>query len=206
VATVLADTEGVWRAFFSAAGQVYAAPTLVLFDGRTFSACGIVEGERGESYCARDQRIYLDPAFLDELGTRYKTPGDFAEAYAVALGVSYHVQHLFGILPKVDGIRDETSGSGAGGRASKLELQALCLTGIWTREEEQRGYLDVGDVEEGLNAAAQLGGDTYPPTQRSRGLRNSSHGPAELRQDWFRRGYSRGLLSDCDAFRPALRR
>src|SRR5690554_5214648 len=38
---ILASTEDVWTAIFKQQGQQYPAPTMVLFDGRVQSACGV---------------------------------------------------------------------------------------------------------------------------------------------------------------------
>src|SRR5512134_838193 len=43
VAVVLGDTEDTWSALFSAAGQTYQPPTLVLFTGEVQSACGFAQ-------------------------------------------------------------------------------------------------------------------------------------------------------------------
>ena len=58
-----------------------------------------------------------------------------------------------------------------------------------------------GDVEEGLNAAAQIGDDRLQ--KRPQGFvvpEAFTHGSAEQRVRWFRRGLEAGDLNQCDTF------
>src|SRR6187402_3762904 len=52
---VLADNEDVWGKIFSDRGQSYQAPTLVLFNRSTSSACGSANSATGPFYCPSDQ-------------------------------------------------------------------------------------------------------------------------------------------------------
>ena len=49
VRVVLADTEDVWNKLFSASGESYAEPTLVLFRQSVQSACGMAGSATGPS-------------------------------------------------------------------------------------------------------------------------------------------------------------
>ena len=50
------------------------------------------------------------------------------------------------------------------------ELQADCYAGVWAHHTQKRTqFLEEGDLEEGLNAAAQIGDDTL--------LRKAGHKP-----------------------------
>ena len=61
--------------------------------------------------------------------------------------------------------------------------------------------LDPGDVEAGLRAAAAVGDDRL---QKMAGRKVSpesfTHGSAEQRAQWFRRGLDSGDLQQCDTF------
>ena len=57
VATVLADTEDLWRKQFKAQGNTYQAPKLVLFRGATPTACGRGESAMGPFYFPGDQKV-----------------------------------------------------------------------------------------------------------------------------------------------------
>jgi predicted metalloprotease len=83
----------------------------------------------------------------------------------------------------------------------RLELQADCLAGIWAHEAETKGVLDVGDIDEALNAASQIGDDAIQ--KRTRGYvvpESFNHGTSEQRSRWFKRGYQQGDVNACDTF------
>ena len=204
VATVLADTENTWTEIFSAAGEVYEKPTLVIFDGGTESACGFAQSASGPFYCPNDRKVYIDLAFYRELSQRFNAPGDFAEAYVIAHEIGHHVQNLIGTLPKVDAQRQQASEAESNKLSVRIELQADCYAGIWAHDEEKRGFLDVGDIDEALNAAAQVGDDAIQ--QRTQGHvvpESFNHGTSAQRSRWFKRGYNQGTLDACDTFSPS---
>jgi len=202
VSRVLGSTERVWGEIFQRAGKQYAEPNLVLFSGRVQSACGFASAAAGPFYCANDQKVYIDLSFYRELRERFKAPGDFAQAYVVAHEVGHHVQNLLGIMDKVKARQSRAGEREANGLSVRLELQADCLAGIWASfANQERRILEPGDVEEGLNAAAQIGDDTLQ--KRAQGYvvpEGFTHGSAEQRVRWFRRGIETGDLKQCDTF------
>ena len=204
VATVLADTEDTWTAVFADGGRRYEVPTLVLFSGQTSSACGFASAASGPFYCPGDQKVYIDLAFFRELRDRFKAPGDFAQAYVIAHEIGHHVQNLLGILPKVNEERRRVSQTEANALSVRVELQADCLAGIWAAEADRKGLVEVGDVDEALNAAARIGDDTLQKQSQGYVVPDSfTHGSAAQRSRWFRRGYSEGRLDACDTFSAA---
>jgi predicted metalloprotease len=201
VATVLADTEDTWSAVFKASGRQYEPPTMVLFSGSTQSACGFASAASGPFYCPGDRKVYIDLAFYDQLKSQFRAPGDFAQAYVVAHEIGHHVQNLLGILPKIDAMRQRSSEVDANHLTVRLELQADCLAGVWAHDEEQRGFLEVGDIDEALNAASQIGDDTLQKRARGYVVPDSfTHGTSEQRSRWFKRGYNQGTVDSCDTF------
>jgi hypothetical protein len=203
VARVLGSTERTWTEIFAAAGQTYEKPTLVLFSGAVESACGFAQAASGPFYCGADHKLYIDLSFYRELRERFAAPGDFAQAYVIAHEVGHHVQNLLGIMNKVQGLqRRGGSQSQANALSVRLELQADCLAGIWANHaHRERNILEQGDVEEGLNAAAQIGDDRMQ--KRAQGYvvpEGFTHGSAEQRVRWFRRGIESGNLQQCDTF------
>ena len=203
VATVLADTETTWGDIFAAMGKTYTAPTLVLFDGGTSSKCGTATTAAGPFYCPNDRKVYIDLAFYRELQDRFDAPGDFAEAYVIAHEVGHHVQDELGVLSRVDAERERMSGADSNKLSIRIELQADCYAGIWARDEEKRSFLDVGDIDEELNAAAQVGDDAIQ--RRTQGYvvpESFDHGTSTQRSRWFKRGYNEGTLDGCDTFTP----
>jgi uncharacterized protein len=205
VATVLADTEDVWRAVFHNMGRQYREPRLVLFSSAVQSACGMAGSATGPFYCPQDMKVYLDLDFFRALRDRFRAPGDFAQAYVIAHEVGHHVQKLLGISDVV--VRERQRG-GAGGNAVsvRLELQADCLAGVWAyHADRMRHILEAGDVEEALGAAAAIGDDRL---QRQAGGRVApetfTHGSSAQRVRWFTRGIESGDLGECDTFKGAV--
>jgi len=207
VAAVLGSTEQTWSDIFARGGRTYRKPVLVLFSGAVQSACGYAQAAVGPFYCPADQKLYIDLAFYRDLQDRFRAPGDFAQAYVIAHEVGHHVQNLLGLAGKVQAMRQRASGRQANALSVQMELQADCLAGIWAAQANRsRRILEPGDVEEGLNAAAAVGDDRMQ--QASRGYvspESFTHGSAQQRMHWFRRGLESGDLKACDTFAVAQR-
>ena len=202
VSTVLASTEDAWTEVFRQGGAEYRPPRLVMFNGSTRTACGLGQSAAGPFYCPEDRTVYIDLSFYQMLQQRFKAPGDFAQAYVVAHEVGHHVQNLLGTTNKVQSRRQRMSERQYNQLSVRLELQADCYAGIWARQSQQaKGWLEEGDVEEGLNAASQIGDDTMQ--KRSQGMvvpDAFTHGSSKQRVHWFRVGMESRQLSDCDTF------
>lgn len=202
VSVVLADTEDTWTALFAAAGRQYEPPVLVLFTGAVNSACGYAQAAVGPFYCPADRKVYIDLAFFDELHTRFQAPGDFAQAYVIAHEVGHHVQNLLGISAEVRNARAAADEAGGNALSVRQELQADCLSGIWAHHADRaRQLLEAGDVEEGIAAASAIGDDRLQMQSRGYVTPDSfTHGSAEQRVRWFRRGLASGDLEQCRTF------
>lgn len=202
VSTVLADTEDVWKQVFQASGGQYREPTLVLFRGRTGTACGLGDAAMGPFYCPGDEKVYIDLAFFDTLRQRLGAPGDFAQAYVIAHEVGHHVQKVLGISDKVDAARRRMNEAQGNALSVRLELQADCFAGVWAHHAQRaRQLLEQGDLEEALNAAAQIGDDTLQRKSQGTVVPESfTHGSSAQRVSWFKRGMQSGQLRDCDTF------
>lgn len=202
VSTVLADTEDVWRGLFTQAGGTYRDPSLVLFRGRTTTACGQGQAAMGPFYCPADQKVYIDLGFYETLKNQLGAPGEFAQAYVIAHEVGHHVQNLLGITGKMDEMRARMSQTQYNAMSVKLELQADCFAGIWAnRAQAARQVLENGDVEAAMNAAAKIGDDAL---QRGGGgavvPESFTHGSSAQRQRWFATGLKTGNVKSCDTF------
>lgn len=202
VSTVLASTEDAWTEVFRRGGAEYRAPKLVMFSGATRTACGPGQSAAGPFYCPEDQTVYIDLDFYEMLQQRFKAPGDFAQAYVVAHEVGHHVQNLLGTMDKVQSQRQRMSERQYNRLSVRLELQADCFAGIWARQSQQaKGWLEEGDVEEGLNAASQIGDDTMQKRTQGTVVPDAfTHGSSKQRVQWFRAGMESRQLSDCDTF------
>ncbi len=200
VSFVLDDAQATWDSLFRQRGRPYEHAKLVLFRDATQSACGIGQTGMGPFYCPGDERVYIDLGFYDELRSRFGAPGDFAQAYVIAHEYGHHVQNLLGINDDVRRAQQQNRDD-ANELSVRLELQADCFAGVWGHSTEQRQILERGDVEEGLNAAAAVGDDRIQRQTTGRVNTDSfTHGSAEQRASWFRRGFTSGDPRQCDTF------
>jgi uncharacterized protein len=200
-ATVLASTEDVWTEIFRQQGRSYSKPTLVLFTDAVRSACGEAGAAVGPFYCPGDHKLYLDLSFFNELQTRFRAPGDFAQAYVIAHEVGHHVQNLMGTMDKVDAVRGRVSEAEANQLSVRLELQADFLAGVWAHHAQQKGILEAGDIEEALGAASAVGDDRLQREGQGYVIPDSfTHGTSEQRIRWFRKGLETGDLRQGDTF------
>jgi predicted metalloprotease len=177
VGFVLDDVQKTWHEELPG----YEDARLVLFRNAIQSACGTATSAVGPFYCQVDHKVYIDLAFYEQLRRRFGAPGDFAQAYVIAHELGHHVQNLLGLLG-----RGEVS-------SVKVELQADCLAGAWARSADARGLLEVGDIDEALNAASQIGDDTIQRKTQGRVQPETfTHGSAAQRSGAFRQGYGGG--------------
>ena len=200
-ARVLGDTEDVWAAVFKAMGSRYEPPKLVLYRGRTRSACGGANAAVGPFYCPADRDLYLDTSFFNELHTRFGAPGDFAQAYVIAHEVGHHVQNLLGTMRQFEAQMQRGDQRTANALSVKLELQADCYAGVWGFYSQKRNIIAASDIESGLRAAAAVGDDQIQ--ERTRGYvvpESFTHGSAEQRARWFKTGLASGDPRDCNTF------
>jgi uncharacterized protein len=114
------------------------------------------------------------------------------------------VQNLTGTLGEV------RTQQGPESDAVRLELQADCYAGLWTRfatqvpDENGEPYildLTQQDIDAALDAARAVGDDRIQ--QRSSGRVDPdrwTHGSADQRMRWFRTGLDAGSMAACDTF------
>ncbi len=202
VRKVLATTEDVWQDVFRRNGSTYREPTLQLFRGLASSACGRADASVGPFYCPGDEKVYIDLSFYEELRSRFRAPGDFAQAYVIAHEVGHHVQNLLGTSDKVTALQQRARSQAQANELSvRLELQADCYAGVWGFYTKQQGLLDEGDLDEALNAASAIGDDRLQRQAQGRVVPDSfTHGTSEQRMRWFRAGFDSGDLRRCDTF------
>lgn len=194
---VLGSTEDVWKEIFQRSGKTYQPATLVLFSGAARSACGMASMASGPFYCQLDRKVYLDTSFFRELSERFGAPGDFADAYVVAHEIGHHVQDELGIFDQVGRSRADKPTS------VRIELQADCYAGVWGHHASN--LIEPGDFEEGLRAASAIGDDRLQKMAQGYVAPESfTHGSAQERQGWLRRGLESGDPGRCDTFREAI--
>lgn len=205
VSTVLASTEDTWKQLFQQKGMAYREPKMILFKDVVQSACGGASGSTGPFYCPGDETLYMDMSFFNTLKERFGAEGgDFAIAYVIAHEVGHHVQHQLGVLEKTQNIRRQMREAQGNQVQVATELQADFFAGVWAHYEQK--YLEPGDVEEAINAAAAVGDDNIQnSTQGYTRPETYTHGTSEQRMNWFSRGFKTGDLASGDTFGELLK-
>ncbi len=198
---VLASTEDFWTQEFASNGLTYQAPTLVFYTDQTQTGCGTGSAQAGPFYCSADRKIYIDTSFYQELASKYKAAGDFAMAYVIAHEVGHHVQNELEVLGAYHQKRAQLSDKEGNALNVRLELQADYYAGAWAKYVDGQGILDVGDIDEAMNAAHAVGDDTLQQEAYGRTVPDSfTHGTSEQRKKWFNLGYTYGDLAHADTF------
>jgi len=155
----------------------------------------------GPFYCPGDQQVYIDLSFYRALREQLGAPGDFAQAYVIAHEVGHHIQQLLGISDKVQRAMQRSSKAEANELSVRLELQADFLAGVWAHYAQKQGRLEVGDIEEAMNAAEAIGDDKLQAETQGRVVPESfTHGTSEQRARWFRKGLETGDINQGNTF------
>jgi len=202
VCAATTDVQDFWTTQFQEAGREYVRTQTVFFRGQTNTGCGPATAQVGPFYCPTDSLVYIDLDFLDALQNQLGAQGDFAKAYIIAHEYGHHVQNVLGISEQVRQA-ERSDPSRANEYSIRLELQADCLAGNWTRDAETRGVfiLTDADISNALNAAAAVGDDRIQAGAGG-GVNPETwtHGSAADRQRWFQLGYTTGNPDDCNTF------
>jgi predicted metalloprotease len=202
IEVVLKDNETVWTKLIREevkGGLDYVSPRLVIFSGSTTTGCGQANSAMGPFYCPADQKVYIDPAFFEEMRKRLNAPGDFAQAYVIAHEVAHHVQNSLGLMEPVNRARGSGDKLEINRASVRLELQADYLAGVWAHHAQKKyDILEEGDISEAMNAANQIGDDKLQ--KMSQGFvvpERFTHGTSAQRVRWFTEGLRTGELGGC---------
>lgn len=200
--------DAVWQKELPAQANLdYTLPQVVMFDGATNSGCGRASAATGPFYCPRDETVYFDLSFFDQLGQLGAKNTPFAQQYIVAHEFGHHLQKLEGTLSL-----SNYNEPGADSNAVKIELQADCYAGVWAHhaDEGENAWLkqlSQEEIQSAIVAAQAVGDDNIQ--QRSGGeVRPDTwtHGSSEQRAESFKAGYQTGKMSSCDTLQRGVYR
>ncbi|MDH6305636.1 putative metalloprotease [Parabacteroides sp. PF5-5] len=203
---ILAGTEDVWTEIFRQNGWgEYQKPRMVLFSGAVQSGCGSASSSTGPFYCSADQTVYIDLSFFKQMESQLDAGGDFAYAYVIAHEVGHHVQYLLGTLNEVHRRQQGLSKKESNQMEVRLELQADFYAGIWAYHDNKNfNSIEDGDIDEGLNAASQIGDDRLQMKSQGYVVPDAfNHGTSAQRSRWLKKGLSTGNVANGDTFSAA---
>lgn len=201
---ILASTEEIWTAYFSANGLgEYPKPTMVLYTGSTRSGCGQGSAAMGPFYCSADQRLYIDLSFFStmkkQLGADEKP---FNYAYVIAHEVGHHVQNVLGTLGSAHQQMAKMSKAQANEVSVMIELQADFYAGVWANKENNKyRSLEDGDIESAIRCAQVIGDDYLQKKAQGYVVEESfTHGTSAQRARWFKKGLQTGDIRQGNTF------
>jgi uncharacterized protein len=188
-------------------GTAFAPTEIVTFSGAVSTGgCGNASSSVGPFYCPLDKTIYLDSTFFEDVleGQLGGSGGDFVEPYVLAHEYGHHIQNLLGTMGKVK------TQQGPESDAVRLELQADCYAGMWTKgamsttdAKGQKIFEEIprSDIDEAIDAAKTVGDDRIQ--EASGGEVNPdgwTHGSSKQRVAWFLTGFDARSIDECDTF------
>ena len=192
---ILAGTEDIWSAYFSAKGLgTYRPPKMVLYTGATPSGCGTGSASMGPFYCSADESLYIDLSFFSSMKRQLGADGDFAYAYVLAHEVGHHVEHLLGVLDQAHAQMARMNKTNANHMSVRIELLADYLAGVWAHHDNANfGSLEQGDLEEAIRCASVIGDDYLQKKAQGYAVEESfTHGTAQQRVNWLAAGLKSG--------------
>jgi uncharacterized protein len=203
IVAVVNSVQKFWDGVFQRSNRQYQYVDTVFFTDGVQTDCGFADSQVGPFYCPRDQLVYIDLGFFDELSRFGAEDTPFTEAYVIAHEYGHHVQDLLGVLDRIQGDQQ-----GPESLAVRSELQADCYAGVWAANAVKTGLIEEltqADVNSGLDAASAIGDDRIQ--ERTTGQVNPetwTHGSSEQRRRWFSRGYEEGRPAVCDTFTGSI--
>ena len=181
-----AKIDEFWARNFHDAGlDTYRAPSGVVdvtSNAQISAGCGTAKQieDRGMYYCTIDETIYYSGEFRDLVIDRV---GEWAWITGVAHEWGHHIQQVMGLDQSSQPELDQ------GFYTIELELQADCLSGMYSQDALARGEIGSRQLKEADAIMEAIGDPTGTKWDDP-----DAHGTSEQRQASFQNGFDNGFL------------
>ncbi|WP_036729307.1 KPN_02809 family neutral zinc metallopeptidase [Peptoniphilus mikwangii] len=201
LSVILTDTTDIWNEIFNRNSLTYREPKLVLYNSSIQSKCGNSTSNMGPFYCPKDESIYIDVSFYNDLKSKYNKLGEFSFAYVLAHEVGHHVQKQLGTLEQVYELKNQLPEKEFNKYIVKLELQADYFAGVFAHYVQNAGYLKEDDIKDIINATTYVGYDRIQQQTVESVIPDTfTYGTSEQRIQWFKKGLKYGDINHENIF------
>lgn len=182
----------VWDRPTAEVGITLFRPSVTVYTSDITTQCGTVPGnEPNAFYCAVDQMLYYGYILHTHPATQGVGLTPFGVESVMAHEFGHFLQGRSGIFSgnfylRVNAPSDEVQLE----YSRRSELQADCLTGNWTRANQQSLDLDETNLAAVADVFAMVG-DRQP---------GGDHGAPEMRRQWFLTGTTTANVSSCNTW------
>lgn len=199
---VLKATTEFWSQEFEQIGKQYTPPKIVFTSQHSLQMYN-TQTLTSPFYLSKNQTIYLDLSFYHDF--EYLLGGNssnFTQGFIIAHEVAHHAQNLLGTFDFAKKLRQKKPLQYEVNNLSiRIELQADCYAGVWSRAMQTDDSLNLGDIETVLNTLQLIGDDHLQKLQLGYVKSDDfTHGTSKQRYSWFKRGYSHDNIRYCNTF------
>lgn len=183
----------VWETPLTQAGYQIVRPTVTIYGKEVTTKCG--KSDVNAFYCSADQQVYFSdllPRYVPIVRTN-----KWAADVVMAHEFGHALQARSGILVSAHAL-GQNSGSNATQLevSRRLETQADCFSGMYTRSVEQSLGIKQSDLSGIESTYYAVGDDTISGKPNVVG----NHGLSETRQRWGTTGLSTSAVGKCNTF------
>lgn len=127
------EAELMWRRAFYITAIKYPDIQMSVVANNTEFGCGLAGKDIGTFYCADNQTVYVDADAYARLRAKFPLGADYAQALLVAEAYGHHVQWALGSLEGLANLRQSADLERVVMMERRLDMQAACYGGMWTK-------------------------------------------------------------------------
>jgi uncharacterized protein len=200
---IATDVQQFWSAEFKRRYAPYEPAALVL--NAPLGACNATTTTERTAYCGPTHAAHFSLETYVQLKQHCPEVVGAAQAYAVAHTLGHHLQAQLK-LDQVVGQASESAGGQSYALRTRLELQADCFAGVWTRRTAYRSLINASNAEQAQRCLAELKVEQEQernPNENDYAAESFAHASARQRLYWFAQGYTSGNPEKCNTFEGA---